>query len=408
MIRVANEIVLQWYLDVCAPPAASLRPTRRWNLTDDAVVRLQGLGRLRLKEPVSRRRFLGGALGLLGASVVGANYNLYLPGSGSGVATTEASEACGWDPNLRHMAWVWQFSEDGDADSIIERLSLYGLGVALKTHDGTDWMSTYDSSLTAITGPDQVQRMASLFEERGVPFHAWCVVKGLDPETEAAMASDVLNAGARSLILDLEAGDGFWYGTPESAMAYGNALRSLQPNASIWVSIDPRPWRASLVPLNEFASFSNGFMPQLYWDTFNSSANYAAYAASGMPAYGGLMSPEFLIDATASVLAPYGLPVIPVGQGAVSDPASFDRFIGHSQASGMRTVSVWRLGVTHPEVLPMLASRPPAHDSYVIQDGDSLSAIAYLWGTSTENVAAFNGITDPNYIQAGQTICRPM
>ena len=43
-----------------------------------------------------------------------------------------------------HLAWVWQFAQDGSREVIRERLAQSGLGIALKTHDGLDWMSEHD------------------------------------------------------------------------------------------------------------------------------------------------------------------------------------------------------------------------------------------------------------------------
>ena len=105
----------------------------------------------------------------------------------------------------RHRAWVWQFSADGAPDQIAAKVAADSCAVMLKTHDGVEWMSTYDHAAGAINGPAQVQVIASLFERAGVPFHAWSVIKGIDPAREAQMAADVLAAGARSLTLDLRA-----------------------------------------------------------------------------------------------------------------------------------------------------------------------------------------------------------
>jgi len=94
---------------------------------------------------------------------------------------------------------VWQFSADGRPEQIAARLAADSCAVMMKTHDGLAWMSTYDHAAGAISGPAQVQTIASIFERAGVPFHAWSVIKGINPAAEAQMAADVLAAGARSL-----------------------------------------------------------------------------------------------------------------------------------------------------------------------------------------------------------------
>lgn len=45
--------------------------------------------------------------------------------------------------------------------------------------------------------------------------------------------------------------------------------------------------------------------------------------------------------------------------------------------------------------------------TYVIQKGESLSGIAKMFGLSTSELAAYNGITNPDDIQAGQTLKIP-
>lgn len=45
-----------------------------------------------------------------------------------------------------------------------------------------------------------------------------------------------------------------------------------------------------------------------------------------------------------------------------------------------------------------------AGGEYVVASGDTLSEVAMQLGTTTEYLASYNGISDPNYIQSGQTI----
>jgi rare lipoprotein A len=42
--------------------------------------------------------------------------------------------------------------------------------------------------------------------------------------------------------------------------------------------------------------------------------------------------------------------------------------------------------------------------SYVVQSGDTLTGIAAELGTSVDDLMAANGLTDPNYVYAGQTL----
>jgi hypothetical protein len=191
-----------------------------------------------------------------------------------------------------HRAWVWQFSTDGAAEAIAANLGANSLGVMVKTHDGIDWMSKYDRSAGAVNGPGRVGQLARLFEDEGVPFHAWSVVKGVDPIREAQMSAEVLAAGARSLTLDLEGAAGFWVGSRDDALRFGEELRRLTPFGRVDISIDARPWRIyHNVPMDEFVLYTDGIWPQLYWDTFNNPANINGYANSGYPVGPGGMSP---------------------------------------------------------------------------------------------------------------------
>jgi LysM repeat protein len=63
------------------------------------------------------------------------------------------------------------------------------------------------------------------------------------------------------------------------------------------------------------------------------------------------------------------------------------------------------LTTTSTTTLPETTTTIPK--TYVIQSGDSLSEIAKLFGVSAAALAAFNNITDPDKIEAGQVISLP-
>ena len=306
-----------------------------------------------LRRRLTRRRFIAGTtaatLGTAAITMMGAECDPAI------VRRFVQSKNAG-PPH--HMVWVWQFSIDGAPEQIAANLAANGLAVMVKTHDGTDWMSKYDPHPLAVTSAAQVRTLANLFESRGVPFHAWCVVKGIDPVAEAQMAADVLANGARSLTLDLEGGAGFWVGSAADAARYGAELRARNAFARVDISIDPRPWRINLVPMPEFVQFTDGISPQLYWDTFNSSSNINGYAAAGYAPGPAGMTPEFLCDATIQVLSGYDRYIVPAGQGACVDAGTFPRFVRRAWSDGMGTVSVWRYGVTRYETLAYLGQNP--------------------------------------------------
>jgi LysM repeat protein len=347
---------------------------------------------------------MAGGLGLgLGAALLG-----------KGAALVRAAPQ-----GQRHLVWVWQFSTDAEPNIVGARLLENGLGIVLKTHDGQQWMSEYDKSPYAVSGPAQLAVLANYYETAGVPFHAWCVVHGTEPLREAKMAADVLNAGARSIYLDVEPHSGFWRGTPADAVAFGKELRRLAPNGMVSLSVDPRPWMISRLPMREFADFSDEISPQQYWRTFNTPANYERFAETGFPVPPEGVTPEFLYAVSDQVLTPLGRPLSHVGQGATPDANEWRRFIDLSFARGSNMVTVWRYGVTTPEVLRVLRDMPPrvpveaapvaAAEAgvYVVQAGDSLSVIAARNGVSVQQLMDANGLSDPHYIYVGQQLKVP-
>ena len=323
----------------------------------------------------------------------------------------------------KHLVWVWQWNADAEPQVVASKLREHGLAVTMKTHDGVEWMSKYDKSKYAVSGPAQVATLAKYFEDAGVPFHAWAVVKNEDKMIEARMAAEVLKAGARSLILDVEPGNSFWVGPGSDALAYGRELKRLAPNSKISLSIDARPWMMTKLPIKEFASFSDEILPQSYWRTFNTQANYEKFAQAGYPVPPEGVTPEFLVNVTNKVLAPLGLPIRHVGQGATADAGEFRRFMNVAYSGGGDSVSVWRYGVTAKEVFSLLRDLPPrkaapppaavapaqltANGTYIVQEGDSLSIIAQKLNVKTEDLIAINGLQDAKVIYIGQELKVP-
>jgi LysM repeat protein len=54
-----------------------------------------------------------------------------------------------------------------------------------------------------------------------------------------------------------------------------------------------------------------------------------------------------------------------------------------------------------------LVPTPTPSGLYVVQQGDTLSGLAEDFATTVEELMAANGLTDPNAIQAGQTLLIP-
>jgi LysM repeat protein len=59
-----------------------------------------------------------------------------------------------------------------------------------------------------------------------------------------------------------------------------------------------------------------------------------------------------------------------------------------------------------PTVAPTPAP-PPPQQTYTVQQGDTLAAIAQRFGTTTQALQQANGIEDPNQIVIGQVLVIP-
>ena len=311
------------------------------------------------------------------------------------------------------LVWVWKFSVDGRMESIRDNLAAHGLGIILKTHDGTHWMSEYDDSQAAIAGPAQVARMARTFEDAGIPFHAWCVTQGNDPVTEAAMCADVLDAGARSIFLDLEPDDGanYWQGAAHDAYVFGEELRRRKPGATVTLAPDVRPWQGPLVPLAEFMSFSDAVAPQSYWRTFDGPTNSRYMREHGYSVDPAGITPELMVDVAYGTFQQFGRPIQPIGQGAAS-VGDWQRFVSAAESRGMQPLSLWRYGSADPGAFGVLLDAvqrqiraaeaeaaagpdqvvlPPPPKAEPVTFGQSLSDIPQLQGGYDQSVPS-NGL----------------
>jgi len=275
------------------------------------------------ERPASRRQFLSGIVG--GAAALSLRPFVQASNTAPSAPAEAVAPAVKWAGPLptKHLAWVWQFNQDGEPERIRETLAQHGLGIAMKTHDGTNWMSKWDTSRNALSGPQQIAKIASFFEAGGVPFHAWCVVKGNDPMIEASMAASVIASGARSLSIDLESYPGFWTGTQFAALQYTGLLRNAQPDATIMTTIDARPWEYDRIPIREFAAASNAIAPQVYWSDFGTQANINRYRSMGADPGSAGVTAAFTLDIAVRRLAAFGLPIHPIGPGLITDQSAW-------------------------------------------------------------------------------------
>jgi hypothetical protein len=79
-------------------------------------------------------------------------------------AVPPSGPPCGGPP---YLAWVWHFGVDGSPSELATSLAQHRSGIIMKTHDKTDWMSKWDSSPYAVTGPGKSRRARATVRDRG-------------------------------------------------------------------------------------------------------------------------------------------------------------------------------------------------------------------------------------------------
>ena len=81
-----------------------------------------------------------------------------------------------------------------------------------------------------------------------------------------------------------------------------------------------------------------------------------AYTYMGYPPGPGGLTPEFLLETTQQLLAPYDRWLIPVGEGAPVYADAWPRFAHRAWEPGMPELSVWRYGTATSAVIQYLAA----------------------------------------------------
>jgi LysM domain len=361
---------------------------------------------MQLHKRLDRRTFLAGTVGL------GITYAL----------ATRRRGARAVNPNNRDLVWVWRFSADGQPDEIGARLLDANLGILLNTHSGLNWMADFDDSDYAVTGSNQVAVLANYYEGAAIPFHAWCVVKGEDPAAEAQMAAQVLWSGARSLYIDPSPESGAWQGDADAAITFGRELRSLHPGATLLLALDPRPWVLESVPVAELAAFCDGISVKQLWTSFDHPDGHSEFADHGWPAPPEGTTPQFLHAMAGESLGGYGLPLRFTGDGSTGDPEAFRAFLNEARGPAGLPVSVWRYGLMTDAVFDVLREFTPTSGSedsasgdlagahprtHKVSQGDTLWAIAGVYGTSVDLIADANALPDPDKLSIGQELVIP-
>ncbi|MDO8616909.1 MAG: hypothetical protein Q7T33_14440 [Dehalococcoidia bacterium] len=280
-------------------------------------------------------------LAIAALSLLGLLLGLSPPGSGA--------ETVQVDPV------IWQFDRDyPGAEGNDGALPVHT--VYVKTHDGTDWMSTYDQHPRAVSGPDAVRSLIQVYGGQGIQVAAWFVPAGLDIEAQVRMAEQVIDAGVTALYADLEPFRGFCAQDCQFlADNLWTRVRAERPQARLGVIYDPRAhtWQASAT--SKWLAQADVALPMCYWDTF-----------AGQGAWGDPGDCVLQAKADLSILAAgKSLEFVPMLQGD-STPERFRTALDATLATGSAHASVWRRGVVSRAVWDLiagytaLATSPPA------------------------------------------------
>ena len=348
---------------------------------------------------ITRRHLLAGSIGLGAAYLLGTS--------------RQRAAARTHDP---HLAWAWEFARDGAPDEIGRRLLQANLGLVFKTHDGPRWMSQFDESPYAVTGSAQVSVLAAYYESAGIPFHAWAVLQGSDPESEAHMAFEVLASGARTLYLDPGPESESWRGDAEAAQRFGHELRRLLPGANVILTLDGRPWLYEGLPLADLAAFCNGIAVKELWTSYNSPEDREEFDRLGFSPGDEAVTPELVHEAAVSSLRHLKLPFEFIGDGTTEDAGEFERFLESCKASGSSFAGVWRVGTMSEQVhsllkdAPELQPKPPAEvvrRVHVVEAGETLTGIAARYDVSASALVEANDLDDPDFLAPGQELYIP-
>jgi hypothetical protein len=272
----------------------------------------------------------------------------------SGAGPAEAA------PGLSIEPMVWQFDRDYGA-GIPDDNVLPVDTVQIKTHDGTDWMSTYDTSPLAISGPDAVRQSVERYKAQGIDVAAWFVPMGTDYDRQVQMAIEVIDAGVSALYADIEPFDGFCnQECPALAQNFWPRVRAARPDARLGVVYVPLPEWRDVSDTAGWLATADVALPMCYWVDFEGSPPFD--------------DPEGCVrQAKADIDALVGHPLeyMPVLSGDSSWP-DFQRAMDAAMSLGSTSVSIWRRGVVHPDVWNVIsgyAGRVGPHCAELWLDG---------------------------------------
>ncbi len=198
----------------------------------------------------------------------------------------------------------------------------------VKISNGVKWMSNYDTSAMAISGPDSIDDWVSACKLAGIEFHAWTVPTGLAVKRETELLIEACRRpGVQSLILDIEPYKEYWQGGAAAIRPFMLALRrGLGNRFHIGMSVDPRRQHYHSIFPGEWSPFIDSIHPQTYWKTFRKT-------------------PEDALSDVWSVWDGYNKPIIPVLEGTAISSEQTEAHTLATQVRGAKGLSWWRSGV---------------------------------------------------------------
>lgn len=241
--------------------------------------------------------------------------------------------------SIRIEAVVWQLNKDyPGADPNDANLPFHG--VYIKTHDGTDWMATYDHNPLAVSGPDAIRNLINIYGQQGIDVAAWFVPTGRDVNTQVQLAEQVLDSGVMALYADVEPFDGFCSSDCQFlAEAFWQRLRAERPQAKLGVIYDPRPWWWGPADVGEWLAVADVAAPMCFWEDYVGQSPWADPGGCVFQAHQDL-----------SQIAPgKTLEYAPMLQGDTT-PDRFKPAVDAALAVGAQRVSVWRRGVVSADL----------------------------------------------------------
>jgi hypothetical protein len=231
--------------------------------------------------------------------------------------------------------FIWQLGRDYPEGTPADE-SLPIDTVYIKTHDGTDWMSTYDDHPLAVSGPDSLRNLINIYNSEGIGVVAWFVPKGLDYNGQLAIAEQVIDTGVQALYADLEPFSGFCnQNCGVLADSFWARLRTERPSAKLGVIYDPRSWWFGPSAADRWLASANVALPMCYWDDFTGQVPYG-------DAQGCTAMAKWELD---TKLAPgRNLDFIPILEGD-STPDKIAQAMDAAARAEADGVSIWRRGV---------------------------------------------------------------